>query len=222
MTKTNSSINLRTANLFDVTELYHRLIDEDYYLFLDRNSYQNSWGPATAMFSLYYSEDLKETMHTQELPRDLELAFSDCPLHRVSITEIMEYVIKENILKDEVFINAWKEHLEWHTTLDDQLYTASLADFPYPESYSDSLYVYNDISSIQRFVNLLLSVTEVSFCHDAFEEQVKIINEILPFVVDELIPVTTFGTDEVSVETIESLMQKIHVYLTKLFWIYTL
>ena len=142
----------------------------------------------------------------------------------------MDYVIKEDILKDEDFINAWKEHLEWHTTLEDKLYAASSADFPYPESYSDSLYVYSDISSIQRFANLLISVTEVTFHGHAIAEQEKIINEILPFaagamiyvVVDELIPITIYGTDEVSVETIDSLMSKIHVYLTKLFWIYTL
>ncbi|MEE0686954.1 MAG: hypothetical protein UEA60_09945 [Lachnospiraceae bacterium] len=222
MSNTQPSINLRTANLFNVSELYHRLIDENYYLFLDRNSYQNSWGTSTATFSLYYAEDLKDTMHGQELPMHLEYAFTDCPLQQVSITDIMDYVIKEDILKDEDFINAWKEHLEWHTTLADKLYAASSADFPYPESYSDSLYVYSDISSIQRFANLLISVTEVTFHGHAIAEQEKIINEILPFVVDELIPITIYGTDEVSVETIDSLMSKIHVYLTKLFWIYTL
>ncbi len=213
---------LKTAKLFDVTALATHLLECDHYLFLNQKSNTNSFGSSSATFTLYYADDIKETLREMPLPDDTEYAFKLEILKEASIYEIMSYLLKENIIKDEEIIRSWNEHFEWYAALEEQLFPISIADFVYPETYSDNLYVYSDIFVIQRFADLLINVTEVSFCPEAMGSQNAIINEMLPFVIDELVPTLTWGMDEVSSEKITSLVQKISVYFAKLFWIYTL
>ena len=213
---------LKTAKLFDVTALATHLLECDHYLFLNKKSNANPFGGSSATFTLYYVDDIKEALKEMPLPDDTEYAFKVELLREASINEIMTYLLKEDIIKDEEIIRSWNEHFEWHTTLEEQIFPVSIADFVYPESYSDNLYVYSDIFVIQRFADLLINVTDVSFCPEAMGSQNTIINEILPFVIDELIPTLTWGTDEVSEEKITALVQKISVCFAKLFWIYTL
>ena len=134
----------------------------------------------------------------------------------------MDYLINNNIIQDEEILRSWKEHIEWYTILEEELYSASNIAFPYPEFYSNNPYVYSEIFIIQRFADLLTTITEVSFCSKSINSQYEIINEMLPFVVDELLPLMNCYMEELSVEQITYLVQKISIYLTKLFWIYTL
>lgn len=213
--------SLTTAKLFDVTALAKHLLDCDHYLFRSKKTYLSSFGYSLTTFSLFYSEDIKETLRDSPLPNDINFAFENEIMSDVPITEIMEYLINKNIITDEEILRSWNEHFEWHNKLEEQLFPLSIADFTYPDCYSDHLYTYSDIFVIERFADLLTTITDVSFCPEAMESQYAIINEMLPFVENELIPIT-WSTDEVSVEKITDLVQKLSVYLAKLFWIYSL
>ena len=221
MNNTTNTINLTTAKLFDITALAKHLLEYDHYLFLDSNAKQNTFGCSGAQFSLYYDEDIKNTLRENPLPNDISLSFYSEIMRNAPISEIMEYLIRNDVINDEEIFHSWNEHLTWHTELESRLFPVSIADFVYPDSYPEPLYVYSDIWTIQRFADLLTTITEVSFCPEALDSQYAIINEMLPFVVNDLIPIT-WGTDAISAERITELVQKISVYLAKLFWIYTL
>ena len=213
--------SLTTAKLFDVTALAKHLLDCDHYLFRSEKANLSSFGYSQAKFTLFYSEDIKEVLKDSPLPKDVSYAFEQEIMSDASIAEIMEYLINENVINDEEILRSWNEHFEWHTKLEEQLFPISIADFIYPDCYSDHLFTYSDIFVIQRFADLLTTVTDVSFWPEAMESQYAIINEMLPFVVNELIPIT-WSMDEVSVERITGLVQKLSVYLAKLFWISSL
>ena len=213
---------LKNAKLFDVTALANHLLENDYYLLLNRTPNISLHGRSSALFSLYYGDDIKQNYRNMPLPDDISYTFKDEVISQAPISEIMEYLINNDIIQDVDLLQSWNEHIEWHTELDDLLFSACIADFVYPECYSREFHEYSSISIIQLFAELFICITEVSFCPSAMEVQNTIINEALPFIVDELIPVTIDGMDEVSVEKITDLVQKISVYLSKLFWIYTL
>lgn len=214
---------LKTAKLFDVAPLTSHLLENGYYLILEEKPYINTYGAQPALFTLYSTNSteypLKKVPFCTTNDSD---SLGDRAISQATIIEIMDFLVNNDIIKDEEILLAWNEHIEWYETLEEQLFSASNADFPYPESYSDCLYEYSEISLIQRFADLFTCIIDVSFYVVSLDSQTAIINEMLPFVVDELIPTTTWGTDEVSEEEITALIQKLSIHLAKLFWIYAL
>lgn len=104
--------NLTTAKLFDVTALATHLLECDHYLFLNKKSNTTPFGGSPATFTLYYTDDIKETLREMPLPDDTEYAFKVEILKEASIYEIMSYLLKEHIIKDEEIIRSWNEHFE--------------------------------------------------------------------------------------------------------------
>ena len=214
---------LKQAKLFDVAPLTSHLLKQGYLLSLQGKPLINAFGVQPAVFTLYPLHNADSSFSgIPYADANTSESTNTRALSQASIVEIMDFLINNDIIKDEEILHSWNEHIEWYEALDEQLFSASNADFLYPDSYSDCLYDYSDISLIQRFTNLFTSIIDVSFCVSLLDSQTAIINEMLPFIVDELIPVTTWGTDEVSEEEIATLVQKLSVYLAKLFWIYTL
>lgn len=216
-------VTLKTAKLFDVTALAKHLLEHQFLLVNDSKSALCSFGTSPALFSLYRTDDIETAFQDNLLPSDPGYVFQFIEIQNVEIDELMEYLIHSDIIDDPEILRSWHEHKAWHDMLSDCLYSAMTSDFVYPDCYSDRLYVYSDISTIQRFAELLVDVTSVSFYPESLESQYSIINEMLPFVVDELIPMTSYNDDkEVSVEQITASVTKLSLYLAKLFWIASL
>lgn len=217
----NEKLNtLLTPKLFCVDTLMDHLEDCNHLLFRSKKSDFNPLGRSSSLFSLFCTGiGLGDPMTS---PISLTVPFREASKSNVNITEIMTYLISKDIIKDEDILSSWKEHFEWHNILEEMLYSASNADFLYPACYADEIYEYSDIALIQRFTDLFLNVTDVTFFPMTISAQHSAISEMMPFIVNELIPVTSSCMNEVTEEQITSLVEKIQTYLPKLLWLYSL
>ena len=217
------------AQLFNMGSLFEHLLDLGYYLSMNEkgciSTKWHAWDSAT--FSLFHSPDIKEKLEemeelpygtnirpflgTQVVPDDSELS------------DIMDYVISNKILTDRKIIKEWNNHLKWHDYMFDQLFCAILGDFyvqDTPDDKPQSIFEYDDTSTIQNLAVLFLAVTEISLYPNSFDSQQKILDEVTSFMVNELIPAISHY--EISNEQFQKLLESAYKYTSQLFWIYSL